>query len=69
MLIYIEAKENKELKNINKLYNKYLKLISINENDISLLKNEIAKEYFLELKNIMDNLYQEWLYINKINIL
>lgn len=62
-LIYIELNSNCKLKDIVLLYKKYLELMCINtayKNDLSLLKLEISKEYFQELKNIINILYQEW---------
>lgn len=73
-LVYINSLKNKELKNIILLLNEYIKkdkFATFWNNPFSNLKEEIAKEYFQELKSVMDNLYNEWEinYMNQENIL
>lgn len=62
-IIYIESINNVKLKDLNIILNKYFKLVKVNtfyENDVSLLKNQMAEKYFLELKNVINSLYIEW---------
>lgn len=73
-LVYINSLKNKELKEIILLLNKYIKknkFATFWNNPFSNLKEEMAKEYFQELKSVMDVLYQEWEinYMNQENIL
>lgn len=62
-IIYIEFKENSDLKDIILCYQKYLKLLKINtvyDNNLLLLKTEITKSYFMELNNLIILLEKEW---------
>lgn len=73
-LVYVNSLKNTELKNIILLLNEYIKkdkFATFWNNPFSNLKEEIAKEYFQELKNVMDDLYNEWEinYMNQENIL
>lgn len=73
-LIYINAVQNKELKNIVLLLNKYIEKGKFDifwHNPFMNLKEDIVKEYFQELKSEMDDLYKEWEinYMNQKNIL
>lgn len=72
-LVYVNALKNKELKEIILLLNEYIKKDKFAifwNNSFSNLKEEMAKEYFQELKSVMDVLYQEWEinYMNQENI-
>lgn len=61
--MYIGYLENKQLKNLDLWYHKNIKKFNLNnwyENDLSLLKPEIASEYFSELNDVMNILYNEW---------
>ena len=61
--MYIGYLENKQLKNLDLWYNKNIKKFNLNnwyENDLSLLKPEIASEYFSELNDVINILYNEW---------
>lgn len=63
ILIYINSLKNKELKKIVPLLNKYIeadKFCIFWNNPFANLKEEMAKEYFEELKSVMDDLYKEW---------
>lgn len=63
ILIYINSLKNKELKEIVPLLNKYIKADKFCifwNNPFANLKEEMAKEYFEELKSVMDDLYKEW---------
>lgn len=71
ILIHIAFEQNKILKDINIKNKKNIDLININtadENDLYLLKDEIALDYFIELKNVMNTLYQKWELNNNNNI-
>lgn len=73
ILVYVNALKNKELKEIILLLNEYIKKDKFAifwNNSFSNLKEEMAKEYFQELKSVMDALYQEWEinYMNQENI-
>lgn len=72
-LVYVNALKNKELKEIILLLNEYIKkdkFATFWNNSFSNLKEEMVKEYFQELKSVMDALYQEWEinYMNQENI-
>ena len=72
--MYIHYKRNVKLKNLKIILNNFFKLVKVNtayDNDVSLLNKAIADAYFVELKNTIDALYQNWesSYINNnINI-
>lgn len=73
-LVYIKTEKNKELKDIIILLNKYIKINKFNilcHNPFSCLKEDITKEYFQELENVIKEYYKEWEsnYMNQENII
>jgi hypothetical protein len=72
--IYVELKNNVKLKDLNIILNEYLELVELNtdyENNLYLLKPEMASAYFVELNNVINCLTEEWQinYMNKVYIL
>jgi hypothetical protein len=74
LLVYIDNKNNKNLKNIIKMHLKYFircSKFSLQENKVALFKPEIAQKYFTELNHIIKELSDEWefSYMNEKEIL
>ena len=69
--LYIKYIENEALKNLDTWYyvsREKLRLYNYVENDTSLLKTEIAQEYFSELNNLMAKIREEWELNGELNI-
>jgi hypothetical protein len=74
LLVYIDNKNNKNLKDIIQYHKKYFSKFRINQypnNNVDAFKTEIAQKYFTELKNIIAEFQKEWerSYMNEKEIL
>ena len=69
--LYIKYIENEALKSLDTWYyvsREKLRLYNVVENDTSLLKTEIAQEYFSELNALMATIREEWERNGELNI-